>query len=135
MTGLDFTPPQTVPLKHFQDSRGRRALELTVCYSIEGPPFLELVQADPEGGVFGVQNLGGVHHVGFHDPDVLARMNRLNQEDGLELEAARFGNKDESRMGGAFTAPTGLYGVRLEIVDERGRAALLDWIRPFADPT
>lgn len=131
VTGLDFTPVQTVPFRHFQDARGSRALELTVCYSVEGPPFLELVQADPEGGVFGSQHGEGVHHVGFHEPDVAARMERLRGEQDLAMEAARFGNRDASRMGAAYTAPAGLHGVRLEIVDERGRGALLDWLASF----
>jgi catechol 2,3-dioxygenase-like lactoylglutathione lyase family enzyme len=131
VTGLDFTPVHTISFPHFQDSRGSRALDLTVCYSTQGPPFLELVQSDPAGGVYGSGHGEGLHHIGFHEPDVAVRLDRLQSEQGLGLEAARFGNKDPARMGAFYTAPAGLHGVRLEVVDEHGRAALFDWLAAF----
>jgi catechol 2,3-dioxygenase-like lactoylglutathione lyase family enzyme len=134
ITGLTFTPVETFRFPHFEDSRGKRELELVVCYSTEGPPFLELVQSDPEGGVYGRQGGEGLHHLGFHEPDVAGRMDRLEHDHGLTLEGARFGNKDAARMAAAYTSPSGLNGVRLEIVDERGRVGLYEWLASFAQP-
>ena len=133
ITGLEFTPVQTIRFPHFEDSRGKRELELVFCYSIEGPPFLELVQSDPEGGVYGRQNGEGLHHLGFHEHDVRSRMDQLEREHGMTHEGARFGNRDAGRMAAAYTSPAGLHGVRLEIVDERGRVGLYEWLASF-DP-
>jgi catechol 2,3-dioxygenase-like lactoylglutathione lyase family enzyme len=127
VTGLDFTPIETMHFEHFHDERGDRSLDITLCYSAEGPPFLELVQADPAGGIFGRQHGEGVHHVGFHRPDPGAWLER--GPGGMAREAARFGNRDPLRVASLFAAPGGLHGVRLEIVDERTRAGFLDWVR------
>jgi catechol 2,3-dioxygenase-like lactoylglutathione lyase family enzyme len=131
ITGLVFTPVQTVRFPHFRDARGERELELVVSYSIEGPPFLELVLSDPAGGVYGRQAGEGLHHLGFHETDVAGRMESLQREHGLALDGARFGNKDASRMAAAYTRPEDLHGVRLEIVDERGRLGLFEWLASF----
>lgn len=133
VTGLRFTPVQVVPLKHFRDAHGDHELSLTLCYSVEGPPFLELIQADPAGGVFGTHQGDGVHHVGFHEEDVAGRVRELESRHGLGLEAARFGNRDATRMAAAYVDPGGLFGVRLELVDEQGRAALYDWLGSFSE--
>jgi catechol 2,3-dioxygenase-like lactoylglutathione lyase family enzyme len=134
ITGLNFTPVQTIRFPHFEDSRGKRELELVVCYSTEGPPYLELVQSDPDGGVYGRQEREGLHHLGFHEPDVAGRMNLLARDHGIEREGARFGNRDAGRMAAAYTSPAGLHGVRLEIVDERGRVGLYEWLASFERP-
>jgi catechol 2,3-dioxygenase-like lactoylglutathione lyase family enzyme len=134
ITGLNFTPVRTIHFLNFEDSRGKRELDLVVCYSTEGPPFLELVQSDPAGGVYGQQNGEGFHHVGFHEPDVAGRMDELQRDHGLKFEGARFGNRDASRMAAAYTSPSGLNGVRLEIVDERGRVGLYEWLASFERP-
>jgi catechol 2,3-dioxygenase-like lactoylglutathione lyase family enzyme len=133
VTGLEFTPVQTIRFAHFKDSLGSRPLELTVCYSTLGPPFLELVQSDPAGGVYGGEQGEGLHHIGFHEPNVAARLGLMVTE-GLSMEAARFGNKDPARLAAYYTNPAGLHGVRLEVVDERGRAALMDWLGSFGPP-
>ena len=133
-TGFSFTPVQTIRFPHFQDTRGKRELELVVCYSTHGPPFLELVQSDADGGVYGRQDGEGLHHLGFHEPDVAGRMEQLERKHGLTLEGARFGNRDAGRMAAAYTSPAGLHGVRLEIVDDRGRVGLYEWLASFERP-
>jgi hypothetical protein len=128
VTGLTFTPPATMRFENFADSNGRRAVELTVCYSLQGPPYLELVQADPEGGVFGSEHGEGVHHIGFHDADVPGRLAELEARHGLRAASRRFGSRRPERLHAFLTEPQELFGVRLEVVDEQGRIALEEWL-------
>jgi hypothetical protein len=128
VTGLTFTAPTVMRFENFADSRGLRALDLTVCYSLEGPPYLELVQWDLQGGVFGSQHGEGLHHIGFHDGDVPARQSRLESEQGVRIAARRFGNRRSEVLHSILSEPADLHGVRLEIVDEKGRLALEEWL-------
>jgi hypothetical protein len=114
--------------ENFEDSRGRRAIELTICYSLEGPPYLELVQSDPLGGVFGSQLGEGFHHLGFHDDDVSARLGSLEAEHGIHSASRRFGNQHADRLHAFLTQAPDLLGIRLEVVDEQGRIALEEWL-------
>lgn len=114
--------------ENFADSRGLRALDLTVCYSLEGPPYLELVQWDVDGGVFGSQHGEGLHHIGFHDDDVPARLSRLEGQQDVRIAARRFGNRRSENLHSFLSEPGDLHGVRLEIVDEQGRLALEEWL-------
>jgi hypothetical protein len=84
--------------------------------------------------VYGRQNGEGLHHLGFHEHDVRSRMDQLEREHGMTHEGARFGNRDAGRMAAAYTSAAGLHGVRLEIVDERGRVRLYDWLASFEPP-
>jgi catechol 2,3-dioxygenase-like lactoylglutathione lyase family enzyme len=126
-TGLGFTPVRTIHVERFEDERGRRPLDITLCYSTVGPPFLELVQADPAGGVFGAHHGEGFHHLGFHAADLQTWLEARSPRG--EPEAARFRGSDAGRLASFFIPPAALHGVRLEIVDERGRPAFLSWLR------
>jgi catechol 2,3-dioxygenase-like lactoylglutathione lyase family enzyme len=127
VTGLGFTEIQTVHIENFQDDRGSRPLDITLCYSQEGPPFLELVQSDPAGGIFGRRHGEGLHHLGFHRPEAGEWLE--HSPPGLTREAARFRTSAPSCLASFFTAPGGLHGVRLEIIDESGRPGFFQWLR------
>jgi hypothetical protein len=114
--------------ENFADSRGLRAIDLTVCYSLEGPPYLELVEWDPGGGVFGSQHGEGLHHIGFHDANVPARLVKLEAEHEVRIAGRRFGNRRPERLHSFLSEAGDLHGVRLEIVDEQGRIALEEWL-------
>jgi len=127
VTGLTFTEPETRRFANFDDSRGPRPLELTMCYSLEGPPYLELVQWDPHGGVFGSEHGEGLHHIGFHNDDVAAHLDGLGRN-RVAIESRRFGNRRTDVLRAFITDPASLHGVRLEMVDDQGRIALEEWL-------
>jgi hypothetical protein len=133
VTGMTFTPATAMRFENFEDARGPRTIEITVCYSLEGPPYLELVQWDPEGGIFGSQLGEGLHHLGFHDPDVPARLAGLQGEHGVSAASRRHGNRHAERLHAFMTVAADLHGVRLEVVDEEGRLALQDWLGSFIE--
>ena len=128
VTGLTFTPPSAMRFENFADSRGARAIDLVVCYSLEGPPYLELVQWDPEGGVFGSAHGEGIHHIGFHHEDVPGHVIDVEERHHVAIAAMRFGNRRPDRLHSFITEASSLHGVRLEIVDEQGRVALQEWL-------
>jgi hypothetical protein len=128
VTGLTFTAPTVMRFENFADSLGARKLDLTVCYSREGPPYLELVEWDLQGGVFGSQLGEGLHHIGFHDAGVPARQAKLESKQDVRIAARRFGNRRSDLLHSFLSEPGDLHGVRLEIVDEKGRIALEEWL-------
>ncbi len=88
-------------------------------YSSDGPPHVELIQAEP-GSVWGVTPAGGLHHIGAFADDVSVAPGA-----GLELEFG--GGHRESPAGFAYyTSPS---GIRVELVDGSRRAQFNDWFR------
>ena len=61
--GLRFEPVRSAPLVTGETMR--------FCYSLAGPPYLELVQmAATSLGIWGPEQAEGLHHIAFADPDV-----------------------------------------------------------------
>jgi catechol 2,3-dioxygenase-like lactoylglutathione lyase family enzyme len=108
--------------------------EVMLCYSVEGPPYLELIEARG-GGLFGLQHPEGVHHIGawVHDGSShcaalssqgVAVDRRLQSVDGPYGHAENFV---------WFNAPGDLHGVRFEFVDDSVRSVLEDRFRAIGD--
>jgi catechol 2,3-dioxygenase-like lactoylglutathione lyase family enzyme len=112
--GLTFGEPQ---VKELVDDGGcglARVNHLPVVYSNEGPPYLELMEAQ-EDGLWGRHHGEGIHHVGSWTDDLAASVNDL-VADGVEVEASL-------SVGGEVMAvylrPTSLCGTRAELVGRR----------------
>lgn len=98
--GITFEPIRTGQLATGDTPR--------YCYSIEGPPYFELMEMTGEGTFQAPRE--GLHHVGFHERD-------------LESRCALFEGRTEPilRAGDGsplvfYTDPADLHGVRLEFI-------------------
>ena len=59
-----------------EDGQPAAARDLTVVYSVEGPPYLELIESQ-EGGVWGHHHGEGLHHIGSYHDDLAGRVAEL----------------------------------------------------------
>lgn len=84
---------------------------LDLVYSHQGPPYLELMQATQDNGIWGTHHGQGVHHVGAWVDDLDRRIEELAAA-GTRVEAAlsRGGN-----LMAVYLRPDDLTGTRLEL--------------------
>ncbi len=94
--------------------------DLGFTYSVQGPPHLELLTAQP-GTPW---EMPGMHHVGFWSED-LARDVADGVASGSEMEVT-YSSATSGPVGFAYlTTPTGL---RVEYVDAARRTAFNEWL-------
>lgn len=92
-----------------------------LCYSLQGPPYLELMEMTG-AGVWSPDQGEGLHHIGLTDPSVPGR-------------CAAFGEVDVITSSGdgsplvAMTRPAALHGVRIEYLDANVGARFLGYLR------
>ena len=114
--GLRFEPVRSAPLVSGETMR--------FCYSLQGPPYLELVQmAATSLGIWGPEQAEGLHHIAFADPDVPGT-------------CAAFGGQADTVVGGEggsprviFTRPEALHGIRVEYLQSAMVAATFERLR------
>jgi catechol 2,3-dioxygenase-like lactoylglutathione lyase family enzyme len=114
--GLRFEPVRSAPLVTGETMR--------FCYSLAGPPYLELVQmAATSLGIWGPEEGEGLHHIAFADPDVPGT-------------CAAFGGQVDPVVGGEggsarviFTRPEALHGIRVEYLQSAMVAATFERLR------
>jgi hypothetical protein len=92
------------------------------CYSLQGPPYIELAEMTGTGA-WSPEQPEGLHHLGVCDPAGPAR-------------CAAFGHPADPIAAGAdgvprvvLTRPEALHGVRVEYFDAATAAALLGYLR------
>jgi hypothetical protein len=91
------------------------------CYSLQGPPYLELVEMTGTGS-WSPEQPEGFHHIGLSDPDMPARCAAFGH--GVELIAPA---PDGSPLV-ALTPPEALHGVRVEYFDANIAARFLGYL-------
>jgi hypothetical protein len=99
------------------DEREFDGWPIRVCFSRQGPPFLELIEG-PAGSPWDPADGLGLDHLGYWTPDLTRENERLGNA-GLELEY------DGSAAGGSFAyhrAPRS--GLRVEPVDIAGKPGI-----------
>jgi catechol 2,3-dioxygenase-like lactoylglutathione lyase family enzyme len=99
MLGLEFEPVHSQQIATGETTR--------FCYSLPGPPYLELVEMTGAGS-WSAEQPEGFHHIGVADPGVPARCAAFGP--GVELIAP---GADGSPLV-ALTPPRALHGVRVE---------------------
>jgi methylmalonyl-CoA/ethylmalonyl-CoA epimerase len=118
--GLRFEPVRSAPLVSGEIMR--------FCYSLQGPPYLELVQmAETSMGLWGLEQGEGLHHIAFGDPDVPGT-------------CAAFGGQADTVVGGGeggsprviFTRPEALHGIRVEYLQSAMVTATFERLRDQA---
>ena len=117
LLGLRFEPVRSAPLVSGEVMR--------FCYSLQGPPYLELVQmAETSIGLWGPEQGEGLHHIAFADPDIPGT-------------CAAFGGQADTVVGGAeggparviFTRPQALHGIRVEYLQSAMVTATFERLR------
>jgi catechol 2,3-dioxygenase-like lactoylglutathione lyase family enzyme len=115
----------------FGELLGLRFEPVRFCYSLPGPPFIELVQmADTSLGIWGPEQGEGLHHIAFADPDVPGT-------------CAAFGGQADTVVGGGaggsprviFTRPQALHGIRVEYLQSAMVTATFERLREATDVT
>jgi catechol 2,3-dioxygenase-like lactoylglutathione lyase family enzyme len=122
--GLEFKEPAVAHVDDFDDTFGRRTLDLLITWATTGPPFVELLEAHGDDGLYGSKELG-LHHVGLYDPDPAGLIEELVGK-GLRREATQW--TPEGTIIAVYTAPEELYGTRLEFIDQDREQGMNDWI-------
>lgn len=123
--GLRFARPRLSSLDVRVDGVPRHC-ELTVSYSLNGPPYLELIQ-ERAGSVWAADALN-LNHIGFWAPDLRLAARRL-EDSGL---AARV--HDIGADGGMtrFSYHRGADGIWVELVAPAFQAQLTAWLAASA---
>jgi hypothetical protein len=100
----------------------RRQAEIAVTYSLQGPPYLELVQ-ERRGSIWGADGLT-LTHVGFWAEDLDAGQRGL-EASGL---AARVRDAGQDGRPARFSYHAFAGGLWIELVHTSFQAQLADWI-------
>jgi hypothetical protein len=95
--------------------------DIQFVYSTDGPPYVELIGANEPP--WELQD--GLQHMGIWCEDVVADMEKLVNEDGYTVAATGVTRKGGPGGFAYLNSPTGLL---VELVDQRGKAALEGWI-------
>jgi catechol 2,3-dioxygenase-like lactoylglutathione lyase family enzyme len=121
---LEFKEPAIAHVDDFDDTTGRRILDLAITWATTGPPFVELLEAQGEDGLYGSKQLG-LHHVGLYDPDPPGLIEELVGK-GLRREATQWAS--DGSIIAVYTAPEEMEGTRLEFIDRSREQGMNDWI-------
>lgn len=120
--GASFTSPATTELDNFHQEGERRSLSVVCAYSRTGPPYYELIQAH-ESGIFGRESLG-FHHIGLWGDGSTSQLDTLTAR-GFEPEGIQY--TPDGHILIAYFKPSGLNGLRMELINEVGREMLEAW--------
>lgn len=126
--GLTFLPPRVFKDDPMADPDPRLSTT-TVTFSVEGPPYIELIGV--ETGVYGPDRMG-LHHLALWTPDQGASRQHL-EANGVRI-AATMGGPDSTPL--YYTNPDDLCGITIEIFDTgEPRQALYSWLQGQAPST
>ena len=100
--GVEFEPVHSQPIATGETTR--------FCYSLAGPPYLELVEMTGTGS-WSAEQPEGFHHIGVCDPSVPARCTAF----GGQVDLIAPGEDGAPRV--VLTRPEALHGIRVEYFD------------------
>lgn len=129
--GLTFKEPAIAHVDTFEQPSGTTPLDLRITWSIQGPPYLELLESQDKEGLYGYHQ-EGLHHIGLWEPDPERLLEKLLGL-GLRSEATQW--TAEGRILATYTAPEEMYGTRLEVIDAARRPGMESWLAggPWGD--
>lgn len=128
---VTWTDRTTANADFWEKDRGTNPIALEVVYSNQGPPHIELLQAQGTG-LYRPELGEGFHHIGLWEPDCEARQDELESK-GLARLGTQYTAQKEIIV--SYFDPSTLHGVMLEIVDEGRRPMMEKWFagEPFVD--
>ena len=109
----------------FDDGGVTRDLRLHLTYSIDGPPYYELLEAQDIDGLYSIKHGEGLHHVGIWEADPIAKREELYAK-GMEHEATIY--RPDGSIIVTFFDPGPLGGVRVELANLDLRPGHEDWL-------
>jgi catechol 2,3-dioxygenase-like lactoylglutathione lyase family enzyme len=86
----------------------------TYAFSVEGPVFIELLQSQPNEGIYGSHQPEGIHHIAMFVPDTASRLEELAQV-GVEPEY-KITPPGRSLLA-AYLGASDLHGCRIEMLN------------------
>jgi catechol 2,3-dioxygenase-like lactoylglutathione lyase family enzyme len=116
LLGLEFEPVRSAPIATGQ--------LMTFQYSLQGPPFLELVQMTENETIWGPNVGEGLHHIAFGVDDVPGQCLIFNNQTDTVVAG---GEDDAPRV--IFTHPETLHGLRIEYLQTAMVAATFERLR------
>ena len=122
--GLTFKDPAVAHVDRFEQKSRVEQLDLRITWSIEGPPYLELLESQDNDGLYGREH-EGLHHIGLWEPDPETLIERLVNL-GLKNEGTQY--MPDDRILATYTAPQELYGTRLEFIEAGRRPGMEAWL-------
>lgn len=122
--GLTFKEPAVAHVDRFEQLGRVEELDLRITWSIEGPPYLEILESQDNEGLYG-RAQEGLHHIGLWEPDPEALIERL-MASGLRNEATQY--MPDDRILATYTGPDELYGTRLEFIEAGRRPGMEAWL-------
>ena len=127
-----FRPIEVLHIEHVeQPLYGREephAIDRRLSYSLEGPPYVELIELVTEPNDFASNTQAeGLHHIGMFATDNEAWRQQLKST-GVRTEM-RCLDADGDKTVFWMTAPGDLYGSRVEFLDDSLRGELAEWVK------
>lgn len=118
----DFTARLGVEFEPVHSQKVATGETIRFCYSLAGPPYLELVEMTGTGS-WSPEQPEGFHHIGVADPSVDARCAVF----GGRVDVIAPGDDGSPRV--MLTHPEALHGVRVEYFDATVAAQFLGYLR------
>lgn len=118
----DFTARLGVEFEPVHSQKVATGETTRFCYSLAGPPYLELVEMTGTGS-WSPEQPEGFHHIGVADPSVDARSAVF----GGRVDVIAPGDDGSPRV--MLTHPEALHGVRVEYFDATVAAQFLGYLR------
>jgi len=123
--GLTWTDSLDANLEVKGADGHQEPVALRFCYSLQGAPYIELVQGPPGHPYFAAREGGHVHHVGLFVEDLEVAMGEYESQ-GMPMEFATLG-PDGSIQGLSYHHNP--YGASVELVSMETRAMVQAMIR------
>ncbi len=123
--GITFPEPVLSYAPVFTDGGQTSELSLRLTWSYEGPPHIELIEAQGSG-LYSLAHGEGFHHLGTWEED-FETLRRNLEAWGISEQAAQHDDKGGTIAN--YTSPADLYGMRMEFVDTKRRAELMEWLK------
>lgn len=124
LLGIRFRPAAVAHVDDYREGDTSTVLDLRVTYSMEGPPYVELLEMTGDG-LYGAHHGEGFHHIGIWEPNCEGKVEEWTAK-GLEIEGVQY--TDDGRIIVAYFRPEATNGARVEIVDEARRMQMEQWI-------
>ena len=103
----------------------QESVALRFCYSLQGPPYIELIQGPAGHRFFGTQGTGHIHHVGLFVDDLHAAIEDYEGQ-GLAL---RFSLVDDEGERTGLSYHENPFGANIELVSQGTRRGVQAMIR------
>jgi catechol 2,3-dioxygenase-like lactoylglutathione lyase family enzyme len=122
--GVRFRPPNIARFAAVEENGVSAPADLLMTYSMEGPVYVELMQAMGTG-VWSSAHGFGLHHIGGYVSDLPQHMRRVELA-GLKPEASVYTPGGELLL--SYLRPEGLMGTRYELLSEKLKPGWTRWV-------